>query len=1051
MSDGKERPRGAIAWMASNSIAANLSMLILVIGGLIFSTRVTQETFPEFNLDSITVRVPYPGASPEEVEQGILLAVEDRTAGIVDVKKVSSQALEGVGTVTLELVTGADRGRVLQDVKNEVDRIITFPAEAEEPVVSIANAERTVLSVIVHGELSPASLRLLAERVRDRLIAHPQITLAELGAAREHEIAVEIPQEQLRAYDLSLPGVANRIRQAALELPGGEVNTDAGEVLLRTQERRELASQFADLPLVTTESGTVLRLRDVAAVQDGFSEADIEATFNGAPALEIFVRRVGGETPIAIASATREVLAELAEELPAGVGLEAWNDQSVAYSERLDLLGRNALLGLGLVLLLLGLFLQPRVAFWVTVGILISVVGSFLVFPATNASINMVSLFAFIVTLGIVVDDAIIVGENIFERRQAGEPPLQAAIEGAKEMATPVTFAVLTNIAAFMPLFFVPGASGNIFRQIPAVVVSVFAISLVESLFILPAHLAHAGEPGRLMHLLGAPNRAVAWLFDRFSERVYAPFVDFALHQRYFIPAAGVAMLLITAGVLGGGLIRTSFLPRVDSDLAQATARLPVGVPIESTREVQRILEAAARETEEALGGDVISGIFTKIGGVGGSASELSIQAALRPPEDRAVGGIEFNKRWRQVAGDVVGVDALSFSGRSFGPSGKALDIQLAGEDQAALEAAAREIATTMRGYSGVSDVDDGTASGKRQLSFTLTEAGRSTGLTSNEVASQVRAAFYGAEALRQQRGRNEVKVLVRLPRDERERLSTVENLILRTPRGGEVPLSVAALVEEGRSYTSIDRRSGQRIVAVSGDVDTEVTDAESILTALQANELPEILARHGDLEYSLEGEQESQRESIAALGIGLTLAVFAIFAMLAIPLKSYSLPLVVLSGAPFGIIGALLGHFALGYGFSLMSLFGMIALTGVVVNDSLILVVTANRYREKGMAAFEAVRDASVRRLRPILLTSLTTSMGLLPIMLETSTQARFLVPMAISLGFGVLFSTLVILLLVPSLYLIREDAIAILRVALGRKAADSASPDLEAAKGPA
>ena len=1051
MSGQDERPRGAIAWMASNSIAANLSMLILLVGGLIFSTRVTQETFPEFNLDSITVLVPYPGASPEEVEQGILLAIEDRTAGILDVKKVSSQALEGVGTVTLELVTGSDRGRVLQDVKNEVDRIITFPAEAEEPVVSIANAERTVLSVIVHGDLSPASLRLLAERVRDQLVAHPEITLAELGATREHEIAVEVPQERLRAYDLSLPGVANRIRQAALELPGGEVNTDAGEVLLRTQERRELASQFADLPLVTTTSGTVLRLRDIAEVHDGFSEADVEATFNGLPALEIFVRRVGDETPIAISSATREVIAELTSELPAGIGLEPWNDQSVSYSERLDLLGRNALLGLGLVLLLLGLFLQPRVAFWVTVGILISVVGSFLVFPATNASINMVSLFAFIVTLGIVVDDAIIVGENIFERQQAGEPPLQAAINGAKEMATPVVFAVLTNIAAFMPLFFVPGASGNIFRQIPAVVVSVFVISLVESLFILPAHLAHAREPGRLMQLLGAPNRAVAWLFDRFSERVYAPFVHFALHQRYFIPAAGVAMLLITAGVLGGGLIRTSFLPRVDSDLAQATARLPVGVPIESTREVQRILEAAARETEEALGGDVISGIFTKIGGMGGSASELSIQAALRPPEDRAVGGIEFNKRWRKVAGDVVGVDALSFSGRSFGPSGKAVDIQLAGEDQAALEAAAREIATTLRGYSGVSDVDDGTASGKRQLSFTLTEAGRSTGLTSNEVASQVRAAFYGAEALRQQRGRNEVKVLVRLPREERERLSTVENLILRTPSGGEIPLSVAAVVEEGRSYTSIERRSGQRIVAVSGDVDTEVTDAESILTALQANELPEILARHGGLEYSLEGEQESQRESIAALGIGLTLAVFAIFAMLAIPLKSYTLPLVVLSGAPFGIIGALLGHFVLGYGFSLMSLFGMIALTGVVVNDSLILVVTANRYREKGMAAFEAVRDASIRRLRPILLTSLTTSMGLLPIMLETSTQARFLVPMAISLGFGVLFSTLVILLLVPSLYLIREDTIAILRVALGRKAAGSASPDLEAAKGPA
>jgi len=1047
MSGDGERPRGAIAWMASNSIAANLAMVILIIGGLIFSTRVTQEVFPEFNLDSITVRVPYPGASPEEVEQGILLAVEDRTAGIVDVKKVSSQALEGVGTVTLQLVTGADRGRVLQDVKNEVDRIITFPEEAEEPVVSIANAERTVLSVIVHGDLPPASLRLLAERVRDRLIAHPDITLAELGATRDHEISVEIPQERLRAHDLSLPGVAARIRGAALELPGGEVNTDAGEVLLRTQERRELASQFADLPLVTTASGTVLRTRDLGEVRDGFSEADIEATFNGLPAIELFVRRVGDETPIAISAATKEVLAELSAELPAGVGVTAWNDQSVSYSQRLDLLGRNALLGLGLVLLLLGLFLEPRVAFWVTVGILISVVGSFLVFPATNASINMVSLFAFIVTLGIVVDDAIIVGENIFERRRAGEPPLQAAIEGAKEIASPVVFAVLTNITAFMPLFFVPGASGNIFRQIPAVVVSVFAISLVESLFILPAHLAHAGEPGRLMRLVGAPNRAVAWLFDRFSERLFAPFVGAALRQRYLVPAAGVAMLLVTAGVLGGGLIRTSFLPRIDSDLAQATARLPVGVPIESTREVQRVLEAAARETEEALGGDLISGIFTRIGGQGGSASDLSIQAALRPPEERSIGGIEFNKRWRELAGEVTGVEAISFSGRSFGPSGKALDVQLSGEDQAAMEAAARELAATLRGYGGVSDVDDGTASGKRQLSFTLTEAGRSTGLTSNDVASQVRAAFYGAEALRQQRGRNEVKVLVRLPREERERLSTVEGLILRTPTGGEVPLSVAATVEEGRSYTAIERREGRRIVAVSGDVDTQVTDADSILASLQENELPDILARHGGLQYSLEGEQESQRESNAALGVGLTLAVFAIFAMLAIPLKSYTLPMVVLSGAPFGIIGALLGHLVLGYGFSLMSLFGMIALTGVVVNDSLILVVTANRYREDGVPALQAVRDASVRRLRPILLTSLTTSMGLLPIMLETSTQARFLVPMAISLGFGVLFSTLVILLLVPSLYLIREDAIAILRVALGRGTGEGSETAIAAA----
>ncbi|MEM9801321.1 MAG: efflux RND transporter permease subunit [Planctomycetota bacterium] len=1044
MSDSKASG-GPIAWMATNSIAANLAMLVLIIGGLLLATRITQEVFPEFDIDTVTVRVPYIGASPEEIEQGILLALEDRTRGIDGVKKVRSQALEGVGTVTLELVTGADRNKALQDVKNEVDRIITFPAEAEEPVVSLADPERTVMSVIVYGDVPETSLRALAERVRDDLIAHPAITLVELGPVPDYEIAVEVPEANLRAYGLSLPAIADRIRTAALELPGGEVNTTSGDVLLRTQERRDLASEFSELPIVTTPDGTPLRVQDLGDVVDGFSEANIEATYNGLQAIELFVQRVGDETPIAVAAAAREVVETTRASLPSGIDLVVWNDQSLAYSQRLDLLGRNALLGLGLVLLLLGLFLEPRVAFWVTMGIVISVVGSFLVFPATNATINMVSLFAFIVTLGIVVDDAIIVGENIFEKRERGMPPLQAAIEGAREISGPVVFAVLTNITAFMPLFFVPGASGNIFRQIPAVVVSVFVISLLESLYILPAHLAHAGEPGRLMRIIGAPNRVVTKLFDRFSASVFGPLVTAALRARYLVPAIAVGLLLLTVGVIGGGLIRMSFLPRIDSDLASATARLPVGVPVTRTREVRAILEETSARTEERLGGGLVEGVFSRIGGREGSANDLTVQTLLVPPEERTIGGIAYNREWRQVTGDVTGVEALTFSGRSFGPSGAAIDFQLTGPDQDELESAAREIAAALRTYSGVSDIDDGTASGKRQLSVKLTDEGRSAGLTSDAVANQIRGAFYGAEALRQQRGRNEVKVLVRLPREERERLSTVENLVLRTPDGGEMPLSVAATLEEGRSYTTIDRVDGRRVVSVTGEVDTSVTDAESVLTAIADAELGEILDRYEGVAYSLEGEQESQRESMVALGIGLAFAVFAIFAMLAIPLGSYTMPVIVLSGAPFGVIGALLGHFVLGYGVSLMSLFGIIALTGVVVNDSLVLVITANRYREEGMAPFEAVRQASIRRLRPILLTSMTTSMGLLPIMLETSTQARFLIPMAISLGFGVLFSTLVILLLVPSLYLIREEFFDVLRVARGREPRGLHAPDVE------
>ena len=1022
--------------MATNSIAANLVMVILIVGGLIFSTQVTQEVFPEFDLDQVVVRVPYPGASPAEVEQGILLAVEDQVGGVDNVKKITSEAVEGAGTVTIELVIGADLGKALQDVKNEVDRITTFPLEAEEPVVSLAERPTKVMSVLVHGDVPEGSLRSLTERVRDALLLHKDITIAELGAAKGYEIAVEIPSENLRAYGLTLPGVATTIRRAALELPAGEVRTSAGEILMRTQERRNLGAEFADLPLVTTEGGAVVRARDIGVVVDGFAEDDIEATYNGQPAMEVTVNRVGGETPLAVANAVREVLAELRLDLPPTAGLAVWDDQSKRYSERLDLLGRNAFLGLGLVLLLLGLFLEPRVAFWVTMGIVISVIGSFVIFPMTGATINMVSLFAFIVTLGIIVDDAIIVGENIFEMRQRGMPALQAAIQGTREIAGPVVFAVLTNIIAFMPLFFVPGSIGKIFRQIPAVVVSVFVISLVESLFILPAHLSHDHTPGRIGRILAAPSKWVTRHFDAFSQRKFSPLVGLCLRNRYFVPAFGVALLVLSIGVVGGGFIRSSFLPRIDSDVVTSAARLPVGVPISEARRVRDIVEESIARAESDLGESAVAGVYTQIGATRGAANELTMRVELVPPSDRSIGGIDFSRAWRAATGEVTGVESLTFNATSLGPGGKAIDVQLTGPDQEQLEKAARELSGMLARYEGVSDLDDGTASGKRQISLSLTPEAQSLGLDAQDVAGQVRAAFFGAEALRQQRGRNEVKVLVRLPREEREKLSTVEDLMLRTPTGGEIPLSVATQSDEGRSYTSINRRDGQRIIAITGDVDPTVGDANVILESVQENDLVALQGRYEGLGYSFEGEQESRRESLSALGLGMAFAVFSIFAMLAIPLKSYTLPLIVLSGAPFGIIGALLGHFILGYGLSLMSMFGIIALTGVVVNDSLVLVVTANSYRERGMGAFEAMHQAAVRRLRPIMLTSLTTSLGLLPMMLETSAQARFLVPMAISLGFGVLFSTLVILLLVPSLYLIREDLIDIVRVAKGKEA---------------
>ncbi|MEM7515668.1 MAG: efflux RND transporter permease subunit, partial [Planctomycetota bacterium] len=944
--------KNPIAWMAENSIAANLTMIVLVVGGLLFSTKVQQEVFPAFDLDQVQVSVSYPGASPAEVEQGILLSIEDRVAGVDGVDEVRSQALEGVGSVTVELLAGVNKNKVLQDIKNEIDRILTFPEEAEEPTVRLIERKRQVVSVILHGDLPARTLRQGGSRARDDLIRLEEVTLVELGASRPLEIAIEVPTERLRALGLTLGEIAATIRTSAIDLPGGEVRAEGGEVLLRTVERRDFASEFENIDIVSRSDGTTVKLSDIAVLKDGFAEEDVEAVFNGEPALRLIVYRVGDETPIETSDAVQSYVAELSESLPAGVSVTLWDDKSESYRARIDLLSRNALMGLGLVLLLLGLFLDPRTAFWVTLGIPISVVGAFLIFPSTGATINMVSLFAFIVTLGIIVDDAIMVGENVVEMRERGMTPLQAAIEGAKDIAGPVTYAVLTNIIAFLPLFFVPGTMGKVFKQIPAVVVAVFAISLIESLFVLPAHLSHGkGDDNWFWRVLGKPQKAFGRWLDKFTKGAYAPVLDLALGSRYVAPAAGIAMLLVCGGLIGGRFLKLGFFPRIDSDVVNATARLPFGAPIAESRDVRRQLLEAAWRAESALGDEgLLRGLYAEIGAGGTVGNTLKVEAALIPPEERpAVGGGDYSRLWRREAAGIAGLEALSFDATTGPGRSKAIDVELSHPETDVLELAAADLSATISEYAGIDDLDDGLASGKRQLSLKIAPSARSLGISARDLAAQVRDSFYGAEALRQQRGRNEIKVLVRLPEEERSTLHTVEELLLRTQDRGEVPLSAAATVEEGISYTKIDRRAGRRTASVTAEVDRRVTSPDEILEDLRAGALPDLVARYDGLSWSLEGEQKERMESVVALGYGLLAALFAIFAMLAIPLRSYSLPLIVLSGAPFGVIGALLGHLLLGYTVSLMTMFGVIALTGVVVNDSLVLIVTAKRLRDEG------------------------------------------------------------------------------------------------------
>ena len=1034
-SDQTASRSGPIAWMTHHTVAANLVMLIFIIGGLIIGADLKQEVFPEFTSDRIRVSVPYPGASPEEVEQGIILSIEDVVRGLDGVKKVTATAAEGMALMKIELVMGVNADNVLQDVVNEIDGIQSFPELAEEPIINLEEARHQVVTVMIHGDQEEQVLRDVADRVRDELLQRPGVTLVELGSARPREIAIEVPQRHLRAYGLTLDRIAREIGEAAIELPGGGVKTPGGEVLLRTQERRDFGRDFADIPLLSTPDGTTVTIGDLATIRDGFEDIDQEAYFNGQRAIQVKAFRVGKETPLSVSDSVHAYLEELRPELPDGIGAAVWEDWAVIYRDRMNLLLKNAFLGLILVLLLLGLFLDFKLAFWVTVGLPTAIIGSFLFIPFTGASINMVSLFAFIITLGIIVDDAVVAGEIIYQKREQGLPLVRAAIAGAREIAGPIMFAVLTNIAAFLPLFFVPGEFGILIRQVPSIVVAVFVVSLIESLFVLPAHLAHTREPSGFWKTLDRPRQWFSKAMQTFIRERYQPFLRMAIANRWLTVAVAVALLILAVGMVAGRHVPFSFLPSIDSEIIMVQAALPYGAPMKRSRKVlDRLVESADAALAQHGGEAVLRGMYGQIGASleqresgpsSGSVGSHIVEAQifLVPADQRDFSGADFANTWRSAIGSIPGVEALLFRSEVRLSNDTPIDIQLSHRSRDILETAAQELAERLSQYAGVLDIDDGVSLGKPQLNFRITPEARSLGLNATDMAQQVRGAFYGVEALRQQRGRDEVKVMVRLPESERRSAFTVEHLILRTGQGGEIPLAEAAEIEAGRAYTEIKRHKGHRIVAVTAEVDEQIANANTIIAEVIANDVDALLTKYPGLTYSLEGEQELQRESLGTLAVGFALTLLLIYGLLAIPFRSYVQPLIVMLGIPFSFIGVVIGHLLLGYGLSLVSIFGIVALAGVMVNDSLVLIVATNRiYDEQDVPFSEAIVQGATSRFRPIVLTSLTTFFGLAPMIFETALQARFLIPMAVSLGFGILFGTGVILILVPCVYLIVE-----------------------------
>ncbi len=1021
------RQRGSIGWMAGHSVASNLIMILCIVGGMLMFKNIRQEVFPDLTLDIVQVSVAYPGASPEEVERGIVLAIEEAVQGLDGVDEVTSQSAEGRGSVMIEMIVGENLQKLAQDVQNEIDRITTFPEEAEQPQITVLSRKRGAIEIALYGDVGDNVLHELGEQMRDELLQLPGITQLDLSGVRPLEIAIEVSQENLRRYNLTLNEIAQKIRTSAIELPGGGIKTSGGEILVRMKERRDYGHQFASLPIVTAPDGSQVLLEHIAQIRDYFEDTDYYATYNGKPAVMLEVYSVGDQTPIGVSDAVKKYLEDSVSVLPPGISTAILNDRSDMFRQRAGLLIKNGTMGLVLVLIILGVFLELRLAFWVMLGIPISFIGSFLFLSMFGVSINMMSMFAYIIALGIVVDDAIVVGENVYHHHQNGLHFFDAAIKGTKEVAMPVTFSILTNIATFMPLYFMPGVMGKIFKMIPIVVTIVFIISLVESLYVLPAHLAHQKDRNRKGIGLWAHQKQQSFgkWFTNWVNTRYKPFLDFSLRNRYVVLALGIFVLVWAICYAQSGRMGFSMFPTVESDYSQGTVSFAYGSPIERSENASRRLIAGAQKIVDESGRpELVKGIFSEIGRGGSHVSRTRVYLADPEVRRKIMGTEEFTRRWREAVGPITGADKIRFEADAGGPgSGASVTVELSHRDKEVLDEAGVELAGELSAFPMVSDIDSGYERGKQQIDFQVTDAGKNLGLTAADIARQVRHSFFGAEAIRQQRGRNELKVMVRLPKEQRISEYDIDNLILRTPAGGEIALREAASASRGRAYTVISRRQGRRVINVSADV-TPRSKTDEVLNNVKKDALPRLAQKYRGLSYSFQGRQADQRESVGSLKENFVIAMLVVFAMLAIPFRSYMQPLIVMISIPFGIVGAILGHLLMGYSLSVVSILGIVALSGVVVNDSLVLIDFANtRRRNNKENAHDAVLASATQRFRPIILTTLTTFGGLLPIIFETDRSARFLIPMAISLGFGVVFATFITLLLVPSLYMLCED----------------------------
>jgi len=1018
-----------IRWMAEHKVAANLLMIIILLSGLMGVMNIKQEVFPEFELDFIIVAVPYSGATPEEIEKSILLPIEDAVGGIDGIKKVTGTANEGMGSLRIEILNGADKNTVFEDVKTAVERLTSLPDDAAEPQVQLPRRRRGVLNITIFGDAPARSLIEQAQIVRESLLSHPEISQVDIEQRRGFEMTVQISKSSLLQHSLTLNQVSNIIKKANLDLPGGKIKTSGGDILIRTKERRYTAAEYANIAIMSSEQG-ILRLGDIASITDGFEESDVRTLFNGQPAESIEVFRVGDQTPTDVSEAVRSRLGELRTQLPSSIKLEIVNDRSLVLQDRIDLLMKNLWLGLILVFLTLALFLRIDLAFWIMMGIPISFAGAMILMPTLDTSINMISLFAFILVLGIVVDDAIVVGENIFAHQEMDKSSAKAAIDGATEISSPVLITILTTIAAFIPMYFIPGTTGNIFKNIPNVLIAVLLFSLAEVMFILPGHLSHLNRIisfflAPIGKILEKPRNFLSSGMVWFSQNTYRQTLQRAVEFRYSVLSLGLVFIMVCVGLSIGGHIRFTFFPSIERDRVALNAKMPFGTPASVSREIEKKMLSSAntllQEYQSEAGKPIHDGVYSNVGRGGGH--NASVRVYLKPLKERGFPANEFSRKWRKSVGEVPGIESLNIrSGWHMG-STYDIDLQLSHPDPNVLIGIVEEFKENFSEYPGVKNIEDSTVDGKREVQVKLTPEGLTLGLSTLELTQQVRGAFQGVEVLKLLRESDELSLKLRLPLDERRYLRDLEDLVIIAPSGERLPLAQVAELKYGQSYSAIRRIDGRRIVSVRALVDSEISNTAEIVMSLKKDLLPETISQYPQLQYSFEGARRAQTNTMAGVKKGGLVALVLIFSLLALQFRSYFQPFIIMTAIPFGMVGAVSGHLLLGYNLSIISVLGIVALTGIVVNDSLILVDFINRNREKGKTIMDAVLESGVRRFRPIVLTTLTTFFGLMPMMFETSRQARFLIPMAISLAFGVLFSTLIILYLIPVLYTILED----------------------------